>query len=126
MFDGRLVVAGRGGGTLMSGPRFTDDPLVTVSGQFPLSPASFVRPPRGEPPSGPLTRPFALRWLVDLGVPTPSESYRYCPVRQVAVHVRTGEPRPPLAKLEWTTVGHKDGDEGPSKDYDWEVVPDDD
>ncbi|WP_051581804.1 hypothetical protein [Pseudonocardia acaciae] len=110
----------------MSGLRYLDDPLVTVSGQFPLNPVNFTCPLRSEPPSGRRTRPFALRWLVEIGVPTPSEEYRYCPVRQVAVHVRTGEPRPPVAKLDWTTVSSKDGDEGPSKDYDWEVVPDDD
>jgi putative ATP-grasp target RiPP len=110
----------------MTGQRFTDDPLVTVSGQFPLNPFKFTRPTRSEPPSGPSSRPYALRWLVDMGVPSPSESYRYCPVRQVAVHVDTGEPRPPLAKLDWTTIATKDGDEGPSKDYGWETVPDDD
>jgi hypothetical protein len=29
-------------------------------------------------------------------------------------------------KLDWTTVTHGDGDEGPDKDYAWETVPDDD
>jgi hypothetical protein len=38
----------------------------------------------------------------------------------------TGEPRPPLCKLDWTTRENKDGDEGPSKDYHWETVADDD
>jgi hypothetical protein len=47
----------------VSGLRFMDDPLVTVSGQ---------------------------------SVPT---SYRYCPLRQVAVDAVTGEPRPPLCKV---------------------------
>jgi hypothetical protein len=28
------------------------------------------------------------------------------------------------AKLEWTTTTHLDGDEGPSKDYNWETIPD--
>lgn len=110
----------------MSGLRYVDDPLVTVSGQFPLSPAGFTAPECSESPSGPDTRPFSLRWLVDIGLPTARRSYRYCPQRQVAVDVVTGEPRPPVCKLDWTTVSQKDGEEGPSKDYDWESVPDDD
>ena len=109
----------------MSGLRYNDDPLVTVSDQFPLSPSGFAAPEHSETPSGPDTRPFALRWLVDMGVPVWSRSYRYCPVRQVAVHTETGQPRPPVAKLDWTTISSKDGDEGPSKDYGWETVPDD-
>lgn len=109
----------------MSGPRYVDDPLVTVSGQFPLSRCDFLLPERSEPPSGVTTRPYALRWLIDIGMPPPPKSYRYCPVRQVAVDVITGEPRPAVCKLDWTTISHKDGDEGPSKDYAWETVPDD-
>jgi hypothetical protein len=101
-----------------------DDPLVTVSGQFPLSPSEFSAPERSECPSGPDTRPFALRWLVEMGIPSVSTSYRYCPLRQVAVDAVTGEPRSPRGKLAWTSIGHKDGDEGPSKDYGWETVPD--
>jgi hypothetical protein len=67
----------------MSGLRYVDDPLVTVSGQFPLSRCDFSLPKRGESPSGPKTRPFALRWLIDIGVPSAPRSYRYCPIRQV-------------------------------------------
>jgi hypothetical protein len=59
-----------------------------------------------------------------MGVPSVPTSYRYCPCRQVAVDTVTGEPAPPRARLDWTTVSNKDGDEGPSKDYDWETVPD--
>ena len=110
----------------MSGLRYVDDPLVTVSGRFPLSRCDFTLPDCSEPPSGAVTRPFALRWLSDIGVPVAPRSYRYCPIRQVAVDVATGELRPPLCKLDWTTIAHKDGDEGPSKDYAWEIVPDDD
>lgn len=54
----------------MSGLRYVDDPLVTVSGQFPLSPPGFDPPERSESPSAPETRPFALRWLVELGRPS--------------------------------------------------------
>ncbi|OLT20421.1 hypothetical protein BJF78_35520 [Pseudonocardia sp. CNS-139] len=79
-----------------------------------------------EAPSAPRVRPFALRWLVDIGVPSEPTSYRYDPVRQISVDVVTGLPRPPICKQEWTTIGNKDGDEGPSKDYGWETVPDDD
>ncbi|MFD9895405.1 hypothetical protein ACFWY9_39195 [Amycolatopsis sp. NPDC059027] len=77
-----------------------------------------------EPPSAPSTRPFGLRWLTELGVPRQPAATRYCPRRQVSIDVATGLPAPLLNKLEWTTVNHKDGDEGPSKDYDWETVPD--
>lgn len=38
--------------------------------------------------------------------------------------VVTGQPVAPAAKLAWTTISQKDGEEGPSKDYDWEVQPD--
>jgi hypothetical protein len=94
----------------VSGLRFMDDPLVTVSGQFPLSPAEFSVPESSECPSGPQTRPFALRWLVEMGLPSVPTSYRYCPLRQVAVDAVTGEPRPPLCKVDWTTIAHKDND----------------
>lgn len=36
----------------------------------------------------------------------------------------TGEPLPPLLKVDWTTIQEKYGDEGPSKDYGWETIPD--
>jgi hypothetical protein len=51
-------------------------------------------------------------------------SFRYCPIRQVSVDVVTGQPAAPAAGVAWTTISQKDGDEGPSKDYDWEVQPD--
>jgi hypothetical protein len=47
----------------MSGLRYVDDPLVTVSGQFPLSRCDFSLTDRSEAPSGVATRPFALRWV---------------------------------------------------------------
>nr|WP_246076855.1 putative ATP-grasp-modified RiPP [Amycolatopsis cihanbeyliensis] len=109
---------------VVAGARFVGDPLVGVSERFPLAPSGCAVPASSESPSGPGARPFGLRWVSDVGVPTPPTSYRYCPVRQVAVDVVTGVPLPPLAKLEWTTINHKDGDEGPSKDYDWETIPD--
>lgn len=109
----------------MSELRYVDDPLVTVSGRFPLSRCEFSVPDCSESPSGAETRPFALRWLIDMGVPSAPRSYRYCPARQVAIDIVTGEPRPPACKQDWTTIATKDGDEGPSKDYGWETVPDD-
>lgn len=99
---------------MLSGLRFLDDPLVSVSGQFPLNQCDFIPPSVSESPSEPSVRPYSLRWLVDLGLPAAPTSYRYCSVRQIAVDVVTGEPRPPLCKLDWTTREHKDGDEGPS------------
>jgi putative ATP-grasp target RiPP len=59
-----------------------------------------------------------------MGMPAAPTSYRYCPIRQVSVDVASGQPVVPASKLAWTTVSQKDGDEGPSKDYDWEVQPD--
>lgn len=108
----------------MSGVRFVNDPLMSVSEQFPLGPPGFAVPERSHSASAPDVRPWGLRWLTDMGVPTAPTSFRYCPVRQVSVDVVTGEPAALASKLEWTTVSHKDGDEGPSKDYDWEVQPD--
>lgn len=101
-----------------------DDPLASVSAQFPLTPPGFTVPERSASPSGPQTRPFGLRWLIVMGIPATPTTYRYCPVRQVAVDVVTGNPLPPLVKVDWTTIQEKDGDEGPSKDYGWETVPD--
>lgn len=101
-----------------------DDPLASVSAQFPLTPPGFTVPELSESPSGPETRPFGLRWLVSMGVPATPTSYRYCPVRQVAVDVVTGEPSSPRSEVNWTTISQKDGDEGPSKDYGWETSPD--
>jgi len=108
----------------MSGVRFAEDPLVSVSARFPLTPAGFTVPKHSESPSGPETRPFGLRWLVAMGVPATPTSFRYCPVRQVAVDVVTGEPLPLRSAVNWTTIQQKDGDEGPSKDYGWETSPD--
>ena len=111
----------------MSGLRFLNDPLVSVSGQFPLNSCDFVPPESSAPPSEPAVRPFSLRWLIDLGVPNGGPtSYTYCPERQIAVDVISNQPRPPLCKQDWTTRESKDGDEGQSKDYHWETVPDDD
>lgn len=109
----------------MASARFADDPLVSISERFPLAPPGFAVPEVSESPSGPATRPFGLRWLTHLGVPTRPLAYRYCPRRQVAVDAETDEPpERPRRRLEWTTINHKDGDEGPSRDYDWESIPD--
>jgi hypothetical protein len=51
--------------------------------------------------------------------------YRYCHERQLTVAVDGKELPGIVDKLEWTTVSSGDGDEGPDKDYAWEVVPDD-
>jgi len=109
----------------MAGTRFAGDPLVSISERFPLAPPGFTLPEVGASPSGPATRPFGLRWLIDVGLPHQPLAYRYCPRRQVAVDADTDEPaQRPRRRLEWTTINHKDGDEGPSKDYDWESIPD--
>lgn len=108
----------------MSGVRFVNDPLASVSEQFPLGPPGFTAPGRSDGPSAAGIRPWGLRWLTDMGMPTAPTSYRYCPTRQVSVDVVTGQSVAPAAKLAWTTINQKDGDEGPSKDYDWEVQPD--
>lgn len=108
----------------ISGIRFVNDPLASVSEQFPLGPPGFIVPEHSEVPSPSAIRPWGLRWLTGMGVPSRPMRYRYCPVRQVSVDVATGCPAAPSAKLAWTTISHKDGDEGPSKDYDWEVQPD--
>lgn len=109
---------------VLPGVRFVNDPLVSVSEQFPLGPRGFSVPERSDSPSSAAVRPWGLRWLTEMGLPTTPSSSRYCPVRQVSVDVVTGQPVPPTAKLAWTTISQKDGDEGPSKDYDWEVQPD--
>lgn len=108
----------------MSEVRFVNDPLASVSEQFPLGPPGFIAPERSDSPSGPSIRPWGLRWLTGMGMPTRPTAYRYCPVRQVSVDKKTGQQVAPVAGLAWTTISQKDGDEGPSKDYDWEVQPD--
>jgi putative ATP-grasp target RiPP len=114
----RMVAVGGGPAT------FADDPLVSVSGQFSLGCLDTAPPHASEAPSGPATRPFGLRWVRDVGLPTVPSFFRYCPQQQTAVDVARGEPIPPNMALEWTTQSHLDGDEGPSKDYGWETVPD--
>lgn len=104
--------------------KFANDPLVSVSGQFPLGCLDTAPPHASEPPSGVATRPFGLRWVQDVGLPAVPSFFRYCPQRQVAVDAVTGDPIPPSMAVEWTTQSNLDGDEGPSKDYGWETVPD--
>lgn len=108
----------------MAGTRFADDPLASISERFPLAPPGFTVPESSDSPSGLATRPFGLRWVTDVGIPASPVCYRYCPRRQVVVDEKTDKPPPPRRRLEWTTINHKDGDEGPSKDYDWESIPD--
>ncbi len=54
----------------MPGFWYVGDPLVTVSGRFPLSRCDFSLPDRSEAPSGAATRPFALRWQNWIAQPT--------------------------------------------------------
>jgi hypothetical protein len=53
-------------------------------------------------------------------------AYRYCHERQLTIGDDGRELSSIVDKLDWTTVTHGDGDEGPDKDYAWETVPDDD
>jgi len=105
--------------------RFAGDPLASVSEQFPLAWPDLDEPGAGGEPSSPETRPFGLRVLRNMGFPG-LRAYRYCHERQLAIG-EDGRKLPAIVdKLDWTTVSHGDGDEGPDKDYSWEVVPDDD
>ncbi|MGH3942890.1 MAG: hypothetical protein ACRDTG_30565 [Pseudonocardiaceae bacterium] len=105
--------------------RFAGDPLASVSEQFPLGWPGLAEPGEGGEPSAPDTRPFGLRVLRVMGSPG-LRVYRYCHERQLTVGDDDRELTAIVDKLDWTTVSHGDGDEGPDKDYSWETVPDDD
>lgn len=98
-----------------SASRFRDDPLVPVGARFPISRAAL--PTDDEPPSGPRTRPFALRFTRK---PSPAATpslppHRYCPQRQVLV--TDDEAALPVLDFTPTTVGNKDGKGGPQEDW---------
>lgn len=104
--------------------RFIGDPLASVSERFPLAWPDLAEPGAGGKPSAPETRPFGLRVLRVMGCPV-LRAYRYCHERQLTVGDDGRELPAVVDKLDWTTVSHGDGDEGPDKDYSWETVPDD-
>jgi hypothetical protein len=105
--------------------RFVGDPLASVSERFPLAWPGTAAPGEGGEPSAPDIRPFGLRVLRVMGSPRLS-AYRYCHERQLTTGDDGRELPSIVDKLDWTTVTHCDGDEGPEKDYSWETVPDDD
>jgi hypothetical protein len=105
--------------------RFAGDPLASVSERFPLAWPGTAEPGEGGEPSAPDIRPFGLRVLRVMGSPRLS-AYRYCHERQLTTGDDGRELPSIVDKLDWTTVTHCDGDEGPEKDYAWETVPDDD
>lgn len=105
--------------------RFAGDPLASVSERFPLASPDLDEPGASGKPSAPETRPFGLRVLRDMGSPS-LRAYRYCHERQLTVGEDGRELPAIVDKLDWTTISHGDGDEGPDKDYAWETVPDDD
>lgn len=103
--------------------RFVDDPLASGSERFPLAFPGLATPGEGGQPSGPDTRPYGLRVLRVMG-PGRVRPWRYCPERQLTIGADGSELPSIVDKLEWSTNSHNDGDEGPSKDYGWETVPD--
>jgi len=105
--------------------RFVGDPLASVSERFPLAWPGMAEPREDGEPSAPDIRPFGLRVLRVMGFPRIS-TYRYCHERQLTLGDDGRELPSIVDKLDWTTVSHGDGDEGPDKDYAWETVPDDD
>ncbi len=105
--------------------RFVGHPLASVSERFPLAWPGIAEPGEGGEPSAPGIRPFGLRILRVMGSPR-LPSYRYSHARQLTTGDDGRELPGIVDKLDWTTVTHCDGDEGPAKDYAWETVPDDD
>lgn len=105
--------------------RFIDDPLASGSERFPLAFSGLAELGEGGQPSSIDSRPFGLRVLRVMG-PGRVRPWRYCHVRQLTLRADGTELPSIVDKLEWTTNSHNDGDEGPSKDYGWETVPDDD
>ena len=105
--------------------RFVGDPLASVSERFPLAWPGMAEPREGGEPSAPSIRPFGLRVLRVMRSPRLA-AYRYCHERQLTIGDDGRELPSIVDKLDWTTVSHGDGDEGPDKDYAWETVPDDD
>lgn len=93
------------------------DPLFSPGDRFPLGPPQGYWDGRDDEPSGPGTRPFSLRGVVqgprmdvDLGA-----HYRYCPERQVSLVLSDDGSFEPLLKHTNpgptpVTSGYSDGD----------------
>lgn len=94
---------------------FVHDPLMSISARFSLSRAEL--PVSDEPPSGPTTRPFALRFVREPGsvVSPPLPPYRYCPQRQILI-TDDSDARP-IYGVTMTTIGTKDGKGSPQEDW---------
>lgn len=96
-------------------PLVYDDPLVPISGRFSLSRAGL--PVSDQPPSGPTTRPFALRFAREMSpaVSPALPAHRYCPQRQILV--TDDAAARPIHAATMTTIGTKDGESGPQEDW---------
>lgn len=96
-------------------PLVPDGPLVPVSARFSLSRPT--PPVSDEPPSGPTTRPFALRFVRELStaLDPPLPPHRYCPERQVLV--TDDATASPVRGFETTTLFNKNGKGGPQEDW---------
>ena len=104
---------------------FTDDPLAPPSSQFPLARPGWAAPAEPERPSGPSTRPFGLRFMRT--APTMrAPDFRYSHALQMSV--TADRPDIPMIDrtptMEWSTITHNDGDEGPSEDFGNDYCPD--
>lgn len=105
---------------------FYDDPLASVSAQFPLTrPGVASAVGNTEVPSGPVTRPFGLRAV--RAIPEPLiPPYDYCHDQQVSVaDDGSGEPMVRRStSMEWSSITDNDGDEGPDEDWGNDYAPD--
>jgi hypothetical protein len=104
---------------------FTDDPLAPPSGQFALARPGLA--PSDDPacPSGRTTRPFGLRF-VSTAPSMRIDPYCYSPKLQMSV--TSDVPPIPVIDatptMEWSTITHNDGDEGPSEEFGNDYCPD--
>jgi len=104
---------------------FTDDPLAPASAQFALARPGLAPPDDPARPSGSTTRPFGLRFAhpaPQLHIP----AFSFSSELQMAV-TGDGDRRPVIdvtPMMEWSTITHSDGDEGPSEDFGNDFCPD--
>lgn len=104
---------------------FTDDPLAPPSAQFALSRPGLAPPDDAARPSGAATRPYGLRFMS-----TAPEMHvipqHYSAELQMSVTM-DGTPTPVIdatPTMEWSTITHNDGDEGPAEDFGNDYCPD--
>lgn len=101
---------------------FADDPVASHSAQFGLArPMDIAAGREGASPAG--VRPWNLRGALTMSGAREAVSWRYDPVRQIAV-TPEGRPLTEIVDASADSVSNLDGDEGPNEDWKYDFHPD--